>query len=56
MSDGVMRMRKVSQVDIPSFGSAELKPGSFHIMLIDLEKELEPAKSEMLTLNVDIFR
>jgi len=50
MSEGVMRMRKVSQVDIPSYGSAELKPGSFHIMLIDLEKELQPGTSEVLTL------
>lgn len=50
MSQGVMRMRKVSHVDIPANGSAELKPGSFHIMLIDLEKELQPGTSEMLTL------
>ena len=50
MSEGVMRMRKVSQVDIPSYGVAELKPGSFHIMLIDLEKEMKPGSTEMLTL------
>ena len=50
MSDGVMRMRKVSHVDIPANGFAELKPGSFHIMLIDLEKELQPGTSELLTL------
>jgi copper(I)-binding protein len=50
MSDGMMRMRKVSHVDIPANGFAELKPGSFHIMLIDLEKELEPGSTEVLTL------
>ena len=50
MSDGVMRMRKVSHVDIPANGIAELKPGSFHIMLIDLEEELQPGSTAMLTL------
>ena len=50
MDGGVMRMRKVSHVDIPANGFAELKPGSFHIMLIDLEKELQPGTSELLTL------
>jgi copper(I)-binding protein len=50
MSDGVMRMRKVSHVDIPANGSAELKPGSFHIMLIDLEADMGPGSTEMLTL------
>ena len=50
MDEGVMRMRKVSHVDIPANGFAELKPGSFHIMLIDLETEMKPGLTEMLTL------
>ena len=50
MDGGVMRMRKVSHVDIPANGFAELKPGSYHIMLIDLEKEMQPGSTEMLTL------
>ena len=50
MTDGVMRMRKVSHIDIPANGSAELKPGSFHIMLIGLEKELKAGTVESLTL------
>jgi copper(I)-binding protein len=50
MSDGMMRMRKVSRVDIPANGVAELKPGSFHIMLIGLEREMQPGSTEMLTL------
>ena len=50
MDDGMMRMRKVSQIDIPANGSAELKPGSFHIMLIGLEKEMKAGKAETLTL------
>ncbi len=54
MSDGMMRMRKVSHVDIPANGFAELKPGSFHIMLIDLEKEHEAGLER--DADVDVFR
>ena len=50
MVEGRMRMRKVSHVDIPANGSAELKPGSYHIMLIGLEKEMRAGTSESLTL------
>ena len=45
-----MRMRKVSQIDIPANGSADLKPGSYHIMLIGLEKEMKAGTAETLTL------
>ncbi len=50
MNEGMMRMRKVSQIDIPANGSAELKPGSYHIMLIGLEKEMKAGTAETLTL------
>lgn len=32
--DGVMRMRKLDQLDIEPAGIRELRPGSFHIMLM----------------------
>ena len=50
MNDGMMRMRKVNQITIPANGTAELKPGSFHIMLIGLEKEMVAGETETLTL------
>jgi len=50
MNEGMMRMRKVSHIDIPANGSAELKPGSYHIMLIGLEKEMKAGTTETLTL------
>ncbi len=34
---GVMTMRPVQGVDVPAGGAAELKPGGFHIMFIDLK-------------------
>ncbi len=50
MHEDMMRMRKVSHIDIPANGSAELKPGSYHIMLIGLEKDLKTGTTETLTL------
>ena len=50
MNEGRMRMRKVDSIDIPANGSAELKPGSYHIMLIGLEKEMKAGTVETLTL------
>ena len=32
--DGVMMMRKINQIEIPSKGKAELKSGGLHIMLM----------------------
>lgn len=50
MNGEMMRMRKVSHVDIPANGFAELKPGSFHIMLIGLENGLQAGTAQTLTL------
>ena len=50
MHEGRMRMQKLSHIDIPANGTAELKPGSYHIMLIGLEKEMKAGTTETLTL------
>lgn len=41
---GVMTMRPVEGVDIPAGGEVALKPGSYHLMFLDLTKL--PAKGE----------
>ncbi len=46
----VMRMRPIKQIDLPSNGSAELKPGDYHIMLIGLKQDLQTGDSVTLTL------
>ncbi len=38
--DGVMRMRQVKSLDIPAHGKVELKPGAYHVMLMELKKPL----------------
>jgi periplasmic copper chaperone A len=39
MKAGVMDMHPVTVIDVPATGQVELKPGSFHIMLIGMKKD-----------------
>ena len=50
MVGDMMRMRQVDHIEIPANGSAELKPGSYHVMLIGLDKQMKPGTTETLTL------
>lgn len=50
---GVMRMRQVEKIDVPARGMTELKPGGFHIMLIDLKAPLESGQMVDIKLNFD---
>lgn len=47
---GIMRMRHVEGFDIPANGTAELKPGGDHIMIMGLHAPLEAGSSFPLTL------
>ncbi|WP_296831811.1 copper chaperone PCu(A)C [Thiomicrospira sp.] len=38
--NGVMRMREIPEIVVPSMGQAELKPGGLHIMLINPTRAL----------------
>ncbi len=46
----MMQMRMVGAIDIPAGSTVELKPGGLHVMLIDLQRELEPGSSLLLML------
>lgn len=50
MQNGVMKMQKIEKIDIPANGSTELKPGGFHIMLINLKDDLAPESTQTITL------
>jgi len=49
-AQGVMRMAPVPSVTIPAGGKAELKPGSFHIMLLGLKQPLVEGQEIPVTL------
>jgi copper(I)-binding protein len=40
MVDGAMKMVQIPSMDIPAKGELKLKPGSYHIMLINLNRPL----------------
>lgn len=41
MDGGVMTMRAVRALEVPPGGKLELKPGGYHIMLLDLKQPLK---------------
>lgn len=51
--NGVMRMRRVDAIPVPAHGSVELKPGSYHVMLINLKKALKPEDPVHIDLTFD---
>lgn len=50
---GVMKMRPVPAIDIKAKGEAVLKPGSLHVMLIDLKAPMKEGDVVPITLNFD---
>ena len=44
MVDGMMQMGQVEKISVNANGSAALKPGGYHIMLIGLKKDLQPGE------------
>ena len=50
MEGNIMRMHAISGLDLPAGKPVELKPGSYHVMLMDLKKPLEKGSSIPLTL------
>ncbi|PLX37353.1 MAG: hypothetical protein C0605_07620 [Hyphomicrobiales bacterium] len=53
MKDDVMMMRQVESIEVPAGGKAELKPGSYHVMLIGLKAPLKEGESFPLTLTFE---
>jgi hypothetical protein len=50
---GMLGMQKVDRVEIPAGGSLELKPGSYHIMLLDLQQDLVAGEQIEITLTFE---
>ena len=53
MEGDVMKMRAVSALDLPAGKTVELKPGGYHVMLLDLKTTLKKDSTVPLTL---VFR
>lgn len=50
MEGDVMKMRAIGQLDLPAGRTVELKPGGYHLMLMDLKRPLQPGSTMPLTL------
>ena len=50
---GMMRMRRVDQIDIKAGSKTELKPGGLHVMFIDLKHQLKKGDKVDLELVFD---
>ena len=53
MDGNVMKMRAVAGLDLPAGKAVDLKPGGYHVMLMDLKKELKPGETVSVTLVVE---
>ena len=51
--NGVMKMRPVTHIVVPAHGKAELKPGSYHVMLIGLKQDLMAGSDITITLTFE---
>jgi len=51
--NGVMRMRQVPEIVIPAKGEAVLKPGSLHVMMINMKAPLSEGQVVPITLTFD---
>jgi len=53
MEDNVMKMRQISGLALPAGQTVELKPGGYHIMLIDLHAQVKEGEQVPLTLTFE---
>lgn len=50
IQDDVMKMREIPAIELPAGKTVELKPGGWHVMLMDLKQQLKEGDSVPLTL------
>ncbi len=53
MDGNVMKMRAVPSLDLPAGKAVELKPGGYHVMLMDLKQPVKAGETVPLTLVVE---
>ncbi len=53
LENNIMKMRPLARLELPAGKPVELKPGGYHLMLIDLKRPLVKGDSVPLTLTVE---
>ena len=54
LEDDLMRMRRVSALDLPPSSATDLKPGGLHIMLLGLTQSLTEGEEFEVTLQFEV--
>ncbi len=54
MDGNVMRMRAVPRLELPPGKTVELKPGGYHMMLVDLKRPLKKGELIPIRLKVEL--
>ena len=52
MEGNVMRMRAIPKLELPAGETVALKPGGYHVMLLDLKAPLQKGETVPITLKV----
>jgi copper(I)-binding protein len=53
LEGNVMRMRALEALDLPAGRAVDLKPGGYHVMLMDLRRPLKDGETVPLTLIIE---
>lgn len=53
MEGDMMRMRAITGLDLPAGKAVELKPGGYHIMLMDLKQPIKAGDTVAITLVIE---
>ncbi len=53
MDGSVMRMRAVARIDLPAGKTVELKPGGYHVMLMQLKRTLKAGETVPIRLRIE---
>ncbi|MBL8477406.1 MAG: copper chaperone PCu(A)C [Methyloversatilis sp.] len=53
MDNDIMRMRAVPGIDLPAGKAVELKPGGYHVMLMDLKAPITEGQDVPVTLVIE---
>lgn len=53
MENDVMKMRPIPRLDLPAGKAVELKPGGYHVMLMDLKQPLKKGEAVPLSLRFE---
>jgi copper(I)-binding protein len=53
MEGNVMKMRAIPGLDLPAGKAVDLKPGGYHVMLLDLKQELKAGDTVPVTLVIE---